>query len=137
VIFVSEDVPYCLFDGEGTPNVSKVIQFTFSRQTLRDEFSNLKEEFESVLSRIADEIELIRDDNLAQGAFVRIAGVTATKKDSSDYWDVDTDRLNSSVTNDDPPEYWPGKPDWGTNFITDTNSYPWMPVDISKSTFPF
>lgn len=137
MIFVSDDVPYCLYKGEGNPDVSKVIQFTFSRQTLREKFVELKEEFESALSRIGDEIELIRDDNLARGAFVRIAAVTATKKDSSPYWNVDTEHLNSSLTSGDPPEYWPGKPDWGIDFITDTHSYPWMPVDISNRSFPF
>lgn len=80
VLFVSDDVPYCLYKGEGYPDVEKVIQFTFSRQTLREDLARLKEEFESILSRIGDEIELIHDDNLARGAFVRIAGVTAKKE---------------------------------------------------------
>ncbi|PYS64456.1 MAG: hypothetical protein DMF76_04595, partial [Acidobacteria bacterium] len=40
-------------------------------------------------------------------------------------------------TRDRAPEYWRGKPDWGTDFITDTHSFPWMPVDISNSSFPF
>jgi hypothetical protein len=136
VIFVSDEVPYCFYKGEGDPDVSKVIHFTFSRQALREKFAELKEEFESALSRIGDEIELIRDDNLARGAFVRIARVTANKK-SSEYWYVDTEQLDSSLTNDDPPEYWRGKPDRGTDFITDTNSFPWMPVDISKGNLPF
>jgi hypothetical protein len=137
VIFVSDDVPYCIYKGKGNPDVSKTIQFTFGRQTLRGRLNELKEEFESALSRIGDEIELIRDDNLARGAFVRISGVTAKKRDSSDYWEVDTAHLNSPLTNDDPPEYWRGKPDWGTDFITDTHSFPWMPVDISNRNFPF
>ena len=94
-------------------------------------------EFESALSKIGDEIELIRNDNLARGEFVRIARVTANKKGSSEYWDVDTKDLNSLLTSGDPPEYWRGKPDWGTDFITDTHSFPWMPVDISNSSFPF
>jgi hypothetical protein len=39
VLFVSEDVPYCLYKGEGYPEVSKVIKFTFGRQPLRDNVS--------------------------------------------------------------------------------------------------
>jgi len=137
VIFVSDDVPYCLYKGEGSPELTKVVQFIFSRQTIRQAAAELKVEFESIFSRIGDEIELIRDDNLARGEYVRIARVSATKKDDSEYWDVDTDQLKSVSKNDDPPEYWAGKPSWGTDFITDTNSYPWMPVDISNLSIPF
>ena len=68
VIFVSDDVPYCLYKGEGEPEVSKVIQFTSSRQTLHEKFPALRVEFESALSKIGDENELIRDDNLARGS---------------------------------------------------------------------
>jgi hypothetical protein len=98
-------------------------------------FFALRAQFESLLLKITNETELILEDNLASGEFVQSVGSSAKKHKESNPWEVDTQYLNPPLRQNDPPEYWGGKPLFGGDFVTSTDSFPWMRVEISKFTF--
>jgi hypothetical protein len=135
VIFVSEVIPHISIQGESHPKFRKAVHLLFSRETLSAKHVNFRQEFEYILQTITNETDLIREDNLARGEFVQSVTVSASQDDESKRWKVDMDNLRSPLKNDDPPEFWGGKPGWAGNFITNTKSYPWMPTDISYITW--
>lgn len=137
VIFASEDVPYVQMPTDGVPAFSKTVRLLFSRKTLADKHDELKKEVEQVLKQITTETDLTKDDSLARGDVVQSAYVTATREAEDKRWQVDTSSLRSRGSEDDPPEYWAGHPILGGHFISNSDSFPWMPVTISQFMLPF
>jgi len=113
------------------PEFKKLVDFVFSRKALQEHFAEVKADFDSITATITDETDLIREDNLARGAIVRVTQVSATKSAGVDYWFEDTSGLRSTLGSNDPAEYWGERPVADTNFITDTTTYPWMPSEVS------
>jgi len=136
-VFASESIPYATAVGDEQPRLLKEIQFSFSRETLSAEHERIKSELERLLAAITAEKELITEDNLARGEFVRTAWVSSTRAQGAPRWQVDTTSLQSPISPADPVEYWAGKPIFTTHFLTDTESYPWMPVNVSNLSLPF
>lgn len=137
-IFASEFVPYAAPTEDTSPDFSKTIHFYFSRDSITAAYSQIKPELETLLRKITEETRLIHADNLARGEFVRTASVSVNRSDQAARWRVTTQSLHSPSSTTDPAEYWAGKPlFFGDHFLTNTESFPWMPVTISNVTFPF
>lgn len=137
VIFVSEQVPYTPIPSEGNPQFSKTVRLLFSNKTLTDHHVELKKELEELLGRITNESDLIKEDNLARGEIVQSINVTASRDALESPWRLATHNLRSPSTDTDPSEYWAAPPYWAYHFVSTSESFPWMPVTISKSFFPF
>ena len=105
---------------------------------MQEAYENIKPELEEIFRKITTETDLIKEDTLARGDFVQSLYVssTRTENDGKD-WDVDTSTLGSGIREDDPPEYWVAVPVFGSHFVSDTQSFPWTPVNIAQFTNPY
>jgi hypothetical protein len=129
VIYAAEELPY--FDANvESPKIQKIISFVFSRSTLSQSFESIERDLTSVLALIAKEAELIKEDDLARGEIVRVVRLHGTKQGTR--FRASTGVLSSRVSPDDPSEYWATLPSGGSDFVTDTRSYPWMPTEVSE-----
>lgn len=131
VIYAAETIPYFGIEDETqTPRFLKHLDLLFSRQTLSDSHEEIKADLVSVFAKVVEETELILKDSLARGRLVRSATLTSAKRPNG--WTTNRDRLGTSIRDDDPVEYWSRKPSTAGDLITDTQRYPWMPVDVSS-----
>jgi hypothetical protein len=118
----------------------KDLQFIFGTKVLETNQNEIRSEFEELILKIAQEIELINDDHLARGELVQLVLIKASEKKTDDettYWRFDTSQLHRPVEATDPVEYWGNLRMPNKNLITETNIFPWMPVDISNEDVPF
>lgn len=136
-IFASEWVGHATATDDEPPVFSKTVHFYLSRESLGVGYQPIKAELENLVRRISDETELINEDNLARGEFVRAVFMGATRSPDKTRWTFTTSNLHSPISDTDPVEYWAGKPSWGSDFLTDTESFPWMPVNVSNVSLPF
>ena len=120
--------------GRGDPSLEYLV---FSRKILTENYEIIKSNIENLLSKISEETELIKEDNLARGEILEVAVAYVSLREglesgSESYWWTDLGRFECVVREDDPPEYW------GTifyilrgGFVADMSKYPWMPGKIS------
>lgn len=135
VIFVTEQVPYVSMPAAGNPAFSKTVRLLFSADTITDKHEELKKELDELLERITNETDLIKEDNLARGDIVQWVTASATRDPVDRPWQIDLRSLRSPSDNDDPSEYWSSPPFWGVDFVSNTDSFPWMPVKVAESDF--
>jgi hypothetical protein len=116
----------------------KTVGLTFSRRTLSEAHAEIKECLEGVLTHIAKETDLLREDQLARGKLVSVTTVRANrhKQDDTLWWSVGHRQLESPTPAGELPEYW-GDISAGSDFVSDTEDYPWMPVKVCEGAFPF
>jgi len=71
---------------------------------------------------------------LAMGNLVIAATATASYIDNVDnpYWNLNISNLNTPLEEVDTIEFWGPRYHFETNFVTNTNHYPWMPTSVSK-----
>lgn len=138
VIYISEDVPYLVQQKDSEEEITKRVQFMLSRNTLINQYKDIKDEFENIGSEISKEIDLIKGDNLARGEMVEIArleadlcNVIGEKEANGEFYFYNEKGLRTSIKDDDPSEYWGDFDFFDLDFISGTNIYPWMPVSIS------
>ncbi len=117
---------------------TKEVVMVFGRQTIAADHKVIQEQIKNILQEISEETGLLQDDNLARGKIVRGADASATWQEmegraTGGYWLYDRKGLYSSISEDDPPEFWGGLGYVPDDYITDTEEYPWMPVIISES----
>ncbi len=119
---------------------SKTLSLVLSRSMLSSQYVNLKKALEKLLLAIANETELIQQDNLARGQLVHSAIISASLKTENDKssWQWSFQNLRTPVGENDPPEYWGdfSVSRW-EDFIAGTNEYPWMPESVSQDEVPF
>jgi hypothetical protein len=74
---------------------------------------------------------------LARGKLIEVVNCRFRKHDA--YFDFDGQVFETEFDEDSPVEFWGTFNSTSRNFITDTQKYPWMPVDISedKDELPF
>jgi hypothetical protein len=53
------------------------------------------------------------------------------------WWSFDHESLLCEVSEDDPFEYWGRLGYIEKDYVTSTEDYPWMSVNVSKSDIPF
>lgn len=136
LIFLSELVPFSPMPENLSPLFKKGIYFLFGKDILSQEKDSIKNGLLSVRDKIIQEKDLIREDNLARGKLVESIYLYASLRPNKK-WTLRTARLHSPVEENSPPEYWGDLDIFGQDFISDTNRFPWMPIDISKTSFPF
>jgi hypothetical protein len=117
----------------------KDLQFIFGAKVLEENYSELRNEIEQLISKIAQEVELINEDHLARGELVQLVHIDASEKkhENRTYWKFNTAQLYRPVEANDPAEYWGNLQMPNENLITETNIFPWMHVDISSVSVPF
>ncbi len=118
--------------------IKKIISLTFSRNTLAEDYSTIKTQLEEILFEISKELALIEADNLAQGKLIEVVNCFIDADDGI-YQYVYTDEFYTELTETTPVEFWGSLNYAYSDFMTDTDKYPWMPVDISddKEELPF
>jgi len=129
---------YASADGTYTPqkpSFSKDFSISFSRDIIRDNYQDIRNDIDLLLETIEAETGLISNDNLARGKLVSIAPISAQKDKTSSSWSIHSRGTLSPVNKDSPPEYW-GNVYIGGMF-TVTNKYPWMPIDVSQLDLSF
>lgn len=139
LIYSAEDVPTTTFRNDLSFKFSKDFLMLFSRDVISKEYAVIKKDIENLLLNVAEEGEMISQDNLARGHLVDPVIIEADRRGSATtkLWHLDTTPLHTPAKENDPPEYW-GNLDYATrDFISDTRSFPWMPVDICRLDLPF
>jgi hypothetical protein len=101
-------------------------------------FADLKAVLERILATISEETDLLKEDQLARGTLVSIRDATCNRypTENSKWWSISSSDLFSSTPTTELPEYW-GRIQGIDNFISHTETYPWMPVHISEEELPF
>jgi len=140
LVFLAEELKHPVMKENG-PKFDKQFKMLFSQELLSRKYKEIKTEIENVLLKISEETNLLEDDNLARGELVQ--GVTIRsqwkKREDKDtgWWSFDHDSLLCEVSEDDPPEYWGRLGYIEKDYVTSTEDYPWMSVNVSKSNIPF
>lgn len=128
-VCLTEIIPSAFSKKADSQKIFKVIKFTFSRIGLEKNFSIIKSELEKILLQITEELTLIQADNLARGKLIEVVSCYNRKK--NEYYSLKTEQFKTELVEDSPVEFWGTINFSSTDFITDTERYPWMPVDIS------
>jgi Swt1-like HEPN len=138
-ICVTESMPTLFLKNPEYLSLTKEVRFTFSKVTLTKNYSVIKEEIEKLLIQISNEVELIEKDNLARGKMIEVINCYLTKLKEGEYFSLDTSQFITEIDENSPVEFWGTLNHVSDNFVTDTEKYPWMPVDISddKGGLPF
>ena len=134
VTFVSETIRYESMDENLTPNISKECTFVFSRSMMEEKYPEIKDALEELLSKVGEEADVITDDLSVRGDLIEVVNlqVQERKWDGGSLWIPNTSSLQSVVDSDHPPEYWGQFSIAYSDFVSDTSSYPWMPVNVSE-----
>ena len=131
-ICITENNPYLYTKTPETSIISKEIKFTFSKECVDKFYPVLKAEFEKVVLQISNEFTLIKEDNLARGKIVESFTCSFTKNRDSEFFELKNERFYTTPTQFTPVEFWGTLNHASRNFITATDTYPWMPVVISE-----
>lgn len=131
VIYGFESLPFERFvEADEKPMFKKNLDLVFSRDALTQSHEAIRADLEQVLASIASETEFLLQDTLARGQLVRRAAVNASKS-VPEGWSVNRSALRTGFRDGEPMEYWSRKAAWSADLITDTQRYPWMPVDVA------
>lgn len=137
-ICVTEVVPSAFVNSLNEPKFIKQIRFTFSRTALEKNHSEIKNDLEAILLLISHEIALIKDDNLARGRLLEVVRCRVEKDTEDEFYTLESEVFKTEFDEESPVEFWGAFNYSSKNFITNTDKYPWMPVEISKDNeFPF
>jgi len=131
VICATERIPHSYTKEPQNVKIEKSINLSFSRNCLSKNFAQIKNEIEKILLKITQETALIKEDNLARGKLIEVVSCYFEKQES-DYHHLNSDQLRTELNEKTPVEFWGTLNYASKNFITDTDRYPWMPIDISE-----
>src|SRR5690606_16621763 len=131
-ICVTEITPSAYTKTPEEKSFVKQIRFTFSRASLEKNYSEIKTDLENILLSISKEIALIKDDNLARGRLIEVVKCRFEMQVDKEYYKFDGEVFETEFDEESPVEYWGSFNHSSKNFITDTEKYPWMPVEISE-----
>ncbi|HVT14636.1 MAG TPA: hypothetical protein VHQ90_00445 [Thermoanaerobaculia bacterium] len=134
LIALIERIPYLRITKHPHPKFFKDLRFIVSRDFLSSGHEVVKKYFEKLLETIERETDLISQDNLARGTIVREQTLLGEKTDKG-LWSFNTDLLLRPVRAGDPIEYWGNVVTSGQDLISDITEFPWLPVNISTSSF--
>jgi hypothetical protein len=138
-ICVNEYIPGLYSKNAESIQIYKEIRFTFSRKNIEKNYNEIKIQLEDIVLQISNEVELIKNDNLARGILIEAVNSSFDKHTESEYYTWKSSQFVTEFDEHSPVEYW-GNLNYPTsNFVTDTEQYPWMPVTISddKDDLPF
>jgi hypothetical protein len=136
IISCTEMKPATYLDNLQNWGIVKKVSLTFGRKTLSDNHSKIKDELKNILVEITKELALIKDDNLARGKLIEV--VSCELNTSEDGYHFEVQQFVTELKNDTPVEFWGSLNYASRDFMTDTDKYPWMPIDISEDKYlPF
>lgn len=137
IISCTEKRPYSYVKEPQNGKIEKIISLTFSRKTISANHSKIKSELEKILLEITKELALVQKDNLARGKLIEVISCYFEKGEA--YRFLKAHQFDTELTEDTPVEFWGSLNYASTDFMTDTDKYPWMPIDISedKGDLPF
>jgi hypothetical protein len=92
--------------------------------------NKIKSELEKILLEITKELALIKEDNLARGKLIEVVSCNFDKGET--YHSLKAHQFDTELTEDTPVEFWGSLNYASRDFMTDTDKYPWMPIDISE-----
>lgn len=135
VIFISESVPYKFMPKDLKPKFEKQLRFIFNRKTLSERHDKLKRQFEELLKQIDEETDLLFDDQLARGKLLNSCMIYAKQGSDEDHhrWFINSNSLLTPPQEDYPAEFWWPLDAFDSDFISNTQEYPWMPVPVSET----
>lgn len=131
-ICASEIIPSSYAKNVNSYSLNKKIEFTFSRLTLEKDYLEIKTDIEEILLKISQEISLITQDNLARGKLIEVITCTFSKEQSKDYYKLYAKQFCTEITDNNPVEFWGNLSHTFKGFITSTEKFPWMNVNISE-----
>lgn len=135
-ICVNEYIPTLYNKNADSIKIHKEVRFTFSRKNIEKNYAEVKVQLEEIVLQISNEVELIKNDNLARGILIEAVNSSFDKYNESDYYHWKSQQFITEFDEFSPVEYW-GSLNYPTlNFVTDTEQYPWMPVTISDDKDP-
>jgi hypothetical protein len=121
------------------PDFRKYFGICISKNSLIQNLEEIKNELEKLIVQLSKESELIKQDNLARGKLLEPLKIYAYKHDKKWWISSDlTQEFKDQITESSVPEYW-GQVNYAmTNFISNTDWFPWMSVQITeKNDLPF
>ncbi|NRF70369.1 hypothetical protein HLB44_25495 [Aquincola sp. S2] len=140
----------CIFISDGhtssevrgdAPIVQRSINIVFSEPTLTAKVIDISQSLKDMALQVEQETELVKQDNLARGELIEAKEVSASLQKAAsfgnEYWVVDTRKLGTDLSEIDSVEYWGAMGDYGTDYVTEAEKYPWMPASISDEDVPF
>lgn len=131
VICVTERVSQISFQNPENIKIDKEVRFTFSKKNLVENYKIILDEFRNLINQIESEIELIENDNLARGKIVEVVNFSLYRRGESKYYSADNKYLITEIDENSPVEFWGTLNYSSSNFVSDSEFYPWMPVSIS------
>ena len=134
VTFVSETIHDTNMDENLTLDISKECTFVSSRSMMEEKYLEIKDALEELLSKVGEEVDVITEDLSVRGNLIEVVNIPVRERewDEGSFWLPDTYSLQSVVDSDHPPEYWGQFSIAHSDFVSDTESYPWMPVNVSE-----
>lgn len=138
-ISVNEINPSAYTPNPETHVISKFVEFTFSLKSIDKNYASIKADLENILLKIAQEIALIKEDNLARGKLIEVVSCTYRKVPDSEYYDMKGGEFSTELEENSPVEFWGSLGYYFSDFISRADKYPWMPVEVShdNSSLPF
>ena len=134
-ICITENIPHFFATDVNDAKIIKEIAFTFKKDCLVEEYTKIKNDLNILFSKISEEVEQLLEDNLARGLFVDSLIIRAEDSNNIIYYSGESFRTEFSEKN--PIEFWGDFDAISENFFSATNSYPWMPVEVSNDVLPF
>lgn len=121
------------------PEFMKYFGICISKRNLTENHERIKSELEKLLVQISNESELIKQDNLARGKLLEPLKINSWKYEKT--WTLSMtqiEKFKDEIGENSIPEYW-GQLEYATsNFISDTDTFPWMNTQITeKDDLPF
>lgn len=127
---VTESEPIEHYQANEEMQPIKSIRFTFSKECLRKNFKEIKYEFEQIIFEISNEVALIKEDNLARGRVIESKQIFVAEENGKYF--IEGDNFITKMDKNTPVEFWGTLNFVHDNFISGTERYPWMPVNVSE-----
>lgn len=138
LICATETLPFVFTKNPESAFIKMQIRMTFSKECIAKEYASIKSELQKILIQISQELDLIKEDNLARGKLIEVVNCHLEKSGESEYFTAKQEVFRTNLDEDSPVEFWGTINRAGTNYLTNTDKYPWMPVKISHDkAFPF
>jgi hypothetical protein len=141
VIFVNESIPFFRIVKDEDPKFSKTITLTFAKKTLAEKHTEIRIAIVTLLEKLNQETELVKNDHLARGELIYAISASArqtTSENKPGQWSIDVPALREREDLTDAPEYFGSLESMSVpDFITDSPRFAWMPVDVADYGIPF
>lgn len=127
--FITEMNPQLNYQDNKLASASKIVTAVFSKECIMHNYKEICDILMKTIALYFSDANKIIADNTYQGTFTESVNLATFKQ--GDTLHTNTAPITEYDTDDELPEYWRGDITNFQNFISDTSSYPWMPVKIT------